>query len=310
MVKRLIKKKKKKKLSLWIKLFILISAVIAFDLAYYSVIIDVKKYATENPVKTAFMKYRETQWRAKGRTIKIKQVWVPLNKISPNIRKAVIVSEDARFWKHDGFDFNAMRKAFEINIEKRTMALGASTITMQLAKNLYLSPSKNPVRKIHEAILTWRIERALSKNRILELYLNTAEWGDGIFGIEMASRTYYGHSALELTRDEAVRLAAVLPNPILYNPLKNSRFVSRRSRLIARALGGDMKAAIALHETPQKKEPDRSMGDTVIETIQATADTIADSGVILFPAIDSSQITPSVLDSMIPSSADSSVDLL
>jgi len=300
MVKRLIKKKKK--ISFWIKLFTLILAIIAIDLIYFAVIIDVEKYATKNPVKTAFMKYREAQWRAKGRTIKIKQVWVPLNKISPYIRKAVIVGEDAKFWKHDGFDFDAMRKAIETNIEKRKMAVGASTITMQLAKNLFLSPSKNPVRKIHEAILTWRIERTLTKNRILELYLNIAEWGDGIFGIEMASRTYYGHSAIELTREESVRLAAVLPNPILFNPLKNSRFVSRRSRLITRALGGDLKAAIALHETSKEKTPNGSNADTVVDTEKLSADTIADTGAVVFPEIDSSRITSSISDSLIPDS--------
>jgi len=295
MVKRLIKKKKK--VSFWVKLLILVLAIVACDLAYHAVIIDVEKYATKNPAKTAFMKYREAQWKAKGRKVKIKQVWVPLNKISPHIRKAVIVGEDAKFWKHDGFDFDAMRKAFETNIEKRKMAVGASTITMQLAKNLFLSPSKNPVRKIHEAILTWRIERLLTKNRILELYLNIAEWGDRIFGIEMASRTYYGHGASELTRDEAVRLAAVLPNPILFNPLKNSRFVSRRSRLITRALGGDVKAAIALHETSQKKKPDGSKADTIIETDKPVADTIDDSGAVSVPQTDSLLIVPSFLDS-------------
>jgi monofunctional biosynthetic peptidoglycan transglycosylase len=298
MVKRLIKKKKK--IAFWMKLFILILAVIVLDLVYFTAVIDVGKYANKNPAKTAFMKYREAQWKAKGRTIKIRQMWVPLSKISPNIRKAVIVGEDAKFWKHDGFDFDAMRKAFETNIEKRKMAVGASTITMQLAKNLFLSPSKNPVRKIHEAILTWRIERLLSKNRILELYLNIAEWGDGIFGIEMASRTYYGHGASELTKDEAVRLAAVLPNPILFNPLKNSRFVSRRSRLITRALGGDVKAAIALHEIPQVKKQDSSKADTIIETEKSAEDTTADSGVVTVPHIDSSQIGPSSSDTLAP----------
>jgi monofunctional glycosyltransferase len=302
MVKRLTKKKKK--VSFWIKLFILILAIIAIDLLYFTVIIDIEKYATRNPVKTAFMKYREGQWKAKGRAIRIKQVWVPLSKISPHIRKAVIVGEDAKFWKHDGFDFDAMRKAFETNIEKRKMAVGASTITMQLAKNMFLSPSKNPVRKIHEAILTWRIERILSKNRILELYLNIAEWGDGIFGIEMASRTYYGHSASELTKSEAVQLAAVLPNPILFNPLKNSRFVSRRSRLITRALGGDVKAAIELHEPSQKKSPEGSNADTIIETGKSTADTITDSGAVPVAQIDSSLAAPPSSDSLVPDSSE------
>jgi monofunctional glycosyltransferase len=302
MVKRLIKKKKK--VPLRIKLFTLIFAIIVLDLIYFAVIVDVEKYANKNPVKTAFMKFREGQWKAKGRTVKIKQSWVPLSKISPHIRKAVIVGEDAKFWKHDGFDFDAMRKAFETNIEKRKMAVGASTITMQLAKNLFLSPSKNPVRKIHEAILTWRIERTLTKNRILELYLNIAEWGDGIFGIEMASRTYYGHSASELTREEAVRLAAVLPNPILFNPLKNSRFVSRRSRLITRALGGDLKAAIALHEASKDKTPNGSNADTIVDTEKLPADTIADTGAVVFPEIDSSRITSSISDSLLPDSSE------
>lgn len=295
MVKRLTKKKKK--VPFWIRLIMLLFAVIAIDLLYFTVIIDVGKYATGNPVKTAFMKYREGQWRAEGRALKVKQVWVPMNKISPHIRKAVIVGEDAKFWKHDGFDFDAIRKAVETNIEKRKMAVGASTITMQLAKNLFLSPSKNPVRKIHEVILTWRIERTLSKNRILELYLNIAEWGDGIFGIEMASRTYYGHSAQELTREESVRLAAVLPNPILFNPLRNSRFVSRRSRLITRALGGDVKAAIALHDFSKKKAKDGSGSDTIIESDKLTKDSTADSGSIPLMQTDSSTITPSISDS-------------
>jgi monofunctional biosynthetic peptidoglycan transglycosylase len=238
---------KKKKTSLWIKIVILILAVIVCDLAWYSFVVDIKQYEKKNPKKTAFMKYRERQWREKKRTMEVKQIWAPLGSISMDARKAVVVAEDAKFWMHDGFDFDAMRKAVEKNIAKRKMAVGASTISMQVAKNLFLSPSKTPVRKIHEAILTWRMERILTKKRILELYLNIAEWGDGIFGIELASQTYFHHSASMLDKSESALLAAVLPNPIRFNPLKNSRFVVRRSRLIRNAMGGDVNAAIALH---------------------------------------------------------------
>lgn len=245
---------KKRKISIWIKIVIILFAIVAADLIWYSVIVDVHQFKNKNPKKTAFMKYREKQWKETERKVKIKQIWIPLKSISPDMRKAVVVAEDGKFWQHDGFDFDAMRNAIEKNLEKRKMAVGASTITMQLAKNLFLSPSKTPVRKINEAILTWRIERELTKKRILELYLNCAEWGDGIFGIEAASRTYFHHSASSLNRKESALLAAVLPNPIRFNPLKNTRFLARRSRLIRKALGGDVGAALALHKSDLIRE--------------------------------------------------------
>lgn len=240
-------KRKKSKKPLWLKIVVILLIIVIADLFWYMFVVDVNQYINRNPVKTAFMKYRERQWKSKDQNITIKQIWVPLNSISVDARRAVVIAEDGKFWKHDGFDFDAMRKAIEKNIEQKKIAMGASTITMQLAKNLFLSPSKTPVRKVHEAVLTWRIERTLSKRRILELYLNIAEWGNGIFGIEAASRTYFGHASSQLTKHEASLLAAVLPNPIKFNPLKNSRYVYKRSRLIRRALGGDVKAAIALH---------------------------------------------------------------
>jgi len=269
---------KKNKFSFLKILFYLIITAIVADLAWYFFVVDIKQYEKKNPTKTAFMKYRERQWEEKKRTIKIRRQWVPLGSISSEARRAIVVAEDGKFWRHDGFDFDAMRNAMEKNLKKRKMALGASTITMQVAKNMFLSPSKTPVRKINEAILTWRMERALSKRRILELYLNIAEWGDGIFGIEVASQTYFHHSAAQLNKREASLLAAVLPNPIRFNPLSGSRFVERRSRLICRALGGDVDAAIALHsnditsqqlidtgktsanDTFQVKEPDTVSG--------------------------------------------------
>lgn len=128
-----------------------------------------------------------------------------------------------------------MEQALEKTLKKGKVA-GGSTISQQLSKNLYLSPSKNPVRKVKEAIITWRIEKTLSKRRILEIYLNVAEWGDGIFGIEAAARHYYHKSAKNLTGREAARLAAVLPNPIKYNPTGDQKYVQNRSRIIYKVL--------------------------------------------------------------------------
>jgi len=193
---------------------------------------DISKLKKENPVKTSFMKDREEEWREHGKTIKIKQRWVPLHRISPYLVKAVLIAEDDKFYQHEGFDFEAIQKAVEKDIQQKKFKFGGSTISQQLAKNLYLSSSRNPLRKFVEALLTWRIETTLSKKRILELYLNVAEWGEGIFGIEAASLHCYGKPAADLTPEEAARLASVLPNPRKYNPSGTSRYVVNRSRII------------------------------------------------------------------------------
>ena len=194
---------------------------------------DVSKLKKENPKKTSFMKYREKEWRRQGKRYRIQQKWVSLSHISPYLKKAVLIAEDDKFWSHEGFDYEAIQKAIEKDIKSKKFKLGGSTISQQLAKNLYLSPAKNPLRKIREAIITWRLERVLTKKRILELYLNVAEWGDrGIFGIGAASRHYYGKLASELNPEEASRLASVLPNPRKYNQHGDSRYVRHRSNLI------------------------------------------------------------------------------
>jgi monofunctional biosynthetic peptidoglycan transglycosylase len=194
---------------------------------------DVAKLKKENPGKTAFMEYREEEWAREGKKYRVQQTWLPYRAISPYLVKAVLIGEDDKFWQHEGFDYEAMQKAIEKDIKAKKFKLGGSTISQQLAKNLYLSPSKNPVRKLREAIITWRMERALGKKRILEIYLNVAEWGDrGIFGVEAAARSYYGKSASALGPEEAARLAAVLPNPRKFNPLGTSRYVVNRSSLI------------------------------------------------------------------------------
>ncbi|MEI8032720.1 MAG: monofunctional biosynthetic peptidoglycan transglycosylase [Chlorobiaceae bacterium] len=203
------------------------------DIARYFVYPDIGRLVKENPEKSAFMEYREAEWEREGHpNKKIQQRWVSLKSVSPYLIKAVLIGEDDKFWKHEGFDYQAIERAVEKNLIAKQFKMGGSTISQQLAKNLYLSPSKNPVRKIKEAILTWRIERTLSKRRILELYLNVAEWGDGIFGIAQASGHYYGVSPSGLSAEQASKLASVLPNPIRYSPTGSAPYVRGRSRII------------------------------------------------------------------------------
>jgi monofunctional biosynthetic peptidoglycan transglycosylase len=178
------------------------------------------------------MNYREKEWKEKGKTFRIHQTWVPLSRISPYLLKAVLIAEDDKFWRHEGFDYEAIQKALEKDIKAKKLKFGGSTISQQLAKNLYLSPSRNPLRKAAEAVITWRMEKVLSKKRILEIYLNVAEWGEAVFGIEAASMRYFGKHASELAPEEAARLAAVLPNPRKYNPVGDQRYVVNRSNLI------------------------------------------------------------------------------
>jgi monofunctional biosynthetic peptidoglycan transglycosylase len=199
---------------------------------YYPFYPDISKLKKENPKKTSFMEYREREWKNKGKKIKIQKKWVPLPGISPYLIKAVIIAEDDKFWSHKGFDLEAIQKALEKDLQKGMLRFGGSTISQQLVKNLYLTPSRNPLRKLKEAIITWRIERTLSKSRILELYLNVIEWGEGIFGIEAASLNYYGKPALLLTQEEAARLASVLPNPRRYSVNGTSRYVEKRAKII------------------------------------------------------------------------------
>ena len=217
------------------KIIVILLVLGVIDVARYFIYPDINALKETHPVPTAFMQYRERQWADENRDMQITQKWVTMRNISPNIIKAVLIGEDDGFYHHDGFDVKGMENAIERSIKNGTLA-GGSTISQQLSKNLYLSPSKNPIRKIKEAIITWRIEKTLSKRKILEIYLNVAEWGDGIFGIEAAARHYYHKSAKNLTAQEASRLAAVLPNPIRYNPTGNQKYVKNRSRIILKIM--------------------------------------------------------------------------
>ena len=196
---------------------------------------DVAALANDDPETTAFIeRYRR---RAERRDLpEPRQRWVRASRISRHLGHAVLVSEDIEFFSHDGFSRREMRAALEKAWEEREMPRGASTITQQLAKNLWLSPSYNPLRKAKEAILTWQLERTLSKRRILELYLNVAEFGPGVYGAEAAARHYYGTSARGLSRHQAASLAAGLPRPSSWHPGASSRAYGRRVASVERRM--------------------------------------------------------------------------
>lgn len=198
--------------------------------------------ARTNPSTTAFIESRKAEAVGKGRALTLRWTWVPLARISPHLQKAVLAAEDAAFYRHKGFDWDGLKEALSRNLDKGELRRGGSTITQQLAKNLYLSTKKNLFRKAHEALLTWRLERALPKKRILELYLNVAEWGHGVFGAEAAARHHFGKPAEDLSPGEAALLAAMLPSPRKYDPLRLTPHLSKRQAQILKLMkagGGD-----------------------------------------------------------------------
>lgn len=218
----------------FMKKILYISAALAAVLIalYAAAVPDVSGLKKANPKKTSMMEYRTSEWKKAGRKRPVYQVWVPLSNISPYLIKAAVIAEDDKFYSHEGFDFEAIEEALEKNIKAGRLRSGGSTISQQLAKNLYLTPEKTALRKVREAVITWRLESVLTKRRILELYLNVAEWGDGIFGAEAASRHYFGKPAVDLTALEAARLVSVLPNPRRYSPVGDQRFVEKRTEMI------------------------------------------------------------------------------
>lgn len=201
---------------------------------------DVSALKKRPPATTAYIELRKRQAASAGRKLGLRWTWVPSGAISEHLKKAVVTAEDDEFWRHDGVNWAAIRVAYERNRAAGRFAAGGSTITMQLARNLYLSPSKNPLRKAKEILIARRLERELGKRRVLELYLNVVEWGKGIFGCEAAARAYFAKSCAELTYEEAVAMAVVLPNPRRWSPAKRGPYVERNSRRIM----GRMEAAV------------------------------------------------------------------
>jgi monofunctional biosynthetic peptidoglycan transglycosylase len=196
---------------------------------------DVPALRRENPTTTAFIERWKEQRRASGKRAEVAWRVVPYDRISPHLKRAVLVGEDVNFFSHHGFEVAEMKHAIREAWDDRELPRGASTITQQLAKNLWLSPSRDPLRKLKEAILTRQIEGALPKRRILELYLNVVEFGPGVYGAEAASRRYFGKPAADLGEAEAASLAAALPNPDGWNPSTGSPVASaRREKLLRR----------------------------------------------------------------------------
>lgn len=187
-----------------------------------------------NPSNTAFMEAGLERLQVKkGPEAELRHKWADYGRISIHLKRAVIAAEDSRFLEHEGFDWEAMEKAVQKNIRKGRFAAGGSTISQQLAKNLFLSAAKNPFRKAQEAVITVMIEQLWSKRRILEVYLNVIEWGNGIYGAEAAARRYYKSSAAALGPSQAALLAAMIPNPRYYETHRASRGLLRRQAIIA-----------------------------------------------------------------------------
>jgi monofunctional biosynthetic peptidoglycan transglycosylase len=185
-----------------------------------------------NPHMTAFMEARLEQMRVRNPTAQLRQSWQPYDRISAQLKRAIVVAEDSKFVDHEGFDWEAIDKAREKNRRKGKVVAGGSTISQQLAKNLFLSPERTPWRKGQEALITVMIENLMDKRRILELYLNVIEWGDGVFGAEAAARHYYGTSAAALGAEQSARLAAIVPNPRFYDRNRHTPFILRKTSMI------------------------------------------------------------------------------
>jgi monofunctional biosynthetic peptidoglycan transglycosylase len=200
-------------------------AVAAIQIWFFGRILYVNEV---DPGSSAFMqRYLETPGA------RLRYTWVPYARISPHLKRAVIAAEDARFLDHEGFDWEAIQKAMQKNEKRGKVVAGASTISQQLAKNLFLSGSRSWLRKGQEAVITWMMERTLSKRRILELYLNVAEWGDGVFGAEAAARYHFGVPAAALTAEQAAWLAAILPSPKRYDRGRETPYISGRMMTIS-----------------------------------------------------------------------------
>src|SRR5437868_3257495 len=197
--------------------FLVLLIVGAYSAYVVATLPDVSGLKTKNPTVTALMEQRAGEQKTKARPI---ATWSSYNSISPRLRNAVLVAEDGAFFQHSGYDLNELKEAAKKDWNEGRFARGASTITQQLAKNLYLSTSKNPLRKINEFLIAQQLEKSLSKQRIFEIYLNVIEWGDGVYGIGPAAQTYFGKSPGALQPEEAAVLAGMIPSPRSYSPAK------------------------------------------------------------------------------------------
>ena len=189
-------------------------------------------WVNHNPSTTAFMEQRLDVMQETNPDAKLEQQWVPYNRISNHLKRALIAAEDAKFVDHEGFDWDGIQKAYEKNLKKGRIVAGGSTISQQLAKNLFLSTQRTPWRKLEEAIITVMLEKTMDKQRIFEIYLNMIEWGNGVFGAEAAARHYYKISAAQLSAFQAAKLAAMVPNPRYYDTHREAKGLQRKTGII------------------------------------------------------------------------------
>ncbi len=245
----------------WKKIALALPGAAFIYLSYiYLSLPDVRVLAVQNPPTTAFIELRAREARVEGKTPRRVQRWVRYERISNNLRRAVIVAEDSAFFDHDGVDLEQLKQSIEQNLEKGKALRGGSTITQQLAKNLYLSPSRNPIRKLKELLITRKLEASLTKRRILELYLNVIEWGDGIYGAEAAARTYFGKSAAALSAEESALLAGAIINPRVHSPARPTARLRRRQQIILQRMGG-VTPPPESPATPEVSTPESTPGD-------------------------------------------------
>ncbi|HMS82899.1 MAG TPA: monofunctional biosynthetic peptidoglycan transglycosylase [Nitrospira sp.] len=222
--------------------------LVLLAISWFLTLPDITALAKTNPTSTALIEARHAQAKEQGRAIGRQWLWVPLSRISPHLRHAVVAAEDASFFTHEGFDWEGIKEAAMHNLEAGEFKRGGSTITQQLAKNLYLSSERSLLRKAREALITHHLEQHLSKKRILELYLNVAEWGHGIYGAEAAARHHFGKPSLDLTIDEAAWLAAMLPSPRRYDPLRKTTFLTQRHEHILKWIDRQSAAPLPVTE--------------------------------------------------------------
>jgi monofunctional biosynthetic peptidoglycan transglycosylase len=211
---------------------LLLLTLIALTLLQFWFFACIWYWSVYNPDSTAFMRSRLEKIREEQPDAKLQYLFVPYQRISPHLKRAVIAAEDAKFFQHDGFDWDGIRKAYEKNAREGEVVAGGSTITQQLAKNLFLSGDRAFWRKGQEAAITVMIELIMDKRRILELYLNVIEWGDGVFGAEAAAHHHFGISAAQLGPEQAARLAVMVPSPRRYSPGRNTAYLERRTATI------------------------------------------------------------------------------
>ncbi|MRW85159.1 monofunctional biosynthetic peptidoglycan transglycosylase [Pseudoduganella sp. FT26W] len=220
----------------WVK-WVFIVPILLFLAVQLYFLLQIWWWVDHNPGMTSFMREQQSALREKNPNANITQLWVPYNRISNNLKRAIIASEDANFSDHDGVDWEALQKAYEKNNKKHKVVSGGSTITQQLAKNLFLSGSRSYVRKGQELIITFMLETLMDKERIFEIYLNVVEFGNGTFGAEAAARHYYGVSAANLSAPQAAKLAVLLPNPRYFDKHRDSNYLARRTGVILRRMG-------------------------------------------------------------------------